>query len=259
MTASGKPWSGMRDTDGYNPSWYKEWFGEEYLTVYKHRDNRDALRLTALILRHASVGPRARVLDLACGNGRHSFLLARHFHTVIGLDLSAHLLRVARERKESSDSPCFVRGDMRFLPFKAEFDLVASLFTSFGYFDDDAQHRRVAAEIARVLRPGGRFVIDYFNAPYVRDHLVPEGEREMDGLRITEKRWIAGGRVNKKIWIEKRDGTKSFQESVRMFSEQELVNVFAAAGIEPQHVFGDYDGSPLTPSSPRMIIFGKKA
>ncbi|HED11150.1 MAG TPA: class I SAM-dependent methyltransferase [Caldithrix abyssi] len=248
----------MHSMDGYNPSWYKEWFGEDYLTVYKHRDNSDARRLTALILRHCPVGSGGKVLDLACGNGRHSFLLARHFSTVIGLDLSAHLLRVAQNSRKSSACPCFVRGDMRLLPFKSGFDLVASLFTSFGYFDDDAQHRQVAGEIARVLRPGAYFVIDYFNAAYVRDHLVAEGERVIEGRIIREKRWIEGGRVNKKILIEKDGRIKSFLESVRMFSGQELVNLFTAAGIETQHMFGDYDGSALTPSSPRMIIFGKK-
>ncbi len=258
MKVSGKLWSGMCNTDGYNPSWYKEWFGEDYLTVYKHRDDKDARRLIALILKHGPADRHGRVLDLACGNGRHSFLLARHFSTVVGLDLSAHLLQVAQAGRKSATCPCFVRADMRRLPFKPGFRLVVSLFTSFGYFDDDAQHRQVAAEIGRVLQPEGHFVIDYFNAAYVREHLVPEGQRETEGLRIREKRWIDRGRINKKIWIEKNNEIKSFQESVRMFSEPELLSLFTAAGIEIRQVFGDYDGSPLSPLSPRMILFGKK-
>ncbi len=259
MKVSGKHWSGIRNMDGYKASWYKEWFGEDYLTVYKHRDNNDARRLTALIVHYCSPKELNTVLDLACGNGRHSFLLAKHFKHVIGLDLSRHLLdRARRARKNGDACPCFVRADMRLLPFKGHFDLVASLFTSFGYFDDDGQHRRVAEEISRVLKQGGYFVMDYFNADYVKQHLVPEGERIMEGMLIREKRWIEKGRVFKKITIEKNGRPKSFYEAVRMFSREEMVTMFSRAGIEIRHIFGDYDGSPFTSRAPRMILFGNK-
>ncbi|RMH62699.1 MAG: class I SAM-dependent methyltransferase [Calditrichaeota bacterium] len=245
--------------DGYKSGWYKEWFGEDYLTVYQHRDNKDAEQLIRLIRTHIPVSGGSTILDLACGNGRHSFLLARDFPKVFGLDLSMPLLRKAvHTQTQGPHTPLFIRGDMRHLPLYPVFDLVLSLFTSFGYFDRDEEHAQVAREMARVLKPGGFLVLDYFNARYVRTHLVPEGERDMDGRRIREYRRIDGNRVVKKIEIIDDKGPKVYYESVRLFEAGELEALFRAAGITIRHIFGNYDGSPSGANSPRLILMGKK-
>ncbi len=245
--------------DGYKSGWYKEWFGEDYLTVYQHRDNKDAEQLVGLIEKHINLPSSARILDLACGNGRHSFILARRFMRVFGLDLSTPLLQKAlRSKKNKQTYPCFIQGDMRALPFKPAFNLVLSLFTSFGYFDEEEEHERVAREMGRILLPGGYFVMDYFNAPYVRAGLKAEGEREFNGRRIYEKRWIKDRRVIKKIEIEYNGTTRTYYESVRMFEADELQQLLRAGGIETLYTFGDYNGGALHTDAPRLIIIGKK-
>lgn len=126
--------------------WFKQWFGEEYHDLYAHRDEADARRAVDLIRRVVTLESGAWILDLACGPGRHAAELARAGGRVVGFDLSRAMLRRARER----NSAVLVRGDMRALPFKSgSFALAVNLFTSFGYFLDDAEHARVVCGRSR--------------------------------------------------------------------------------------------------------------
>jgi SAM-dependent methyltransferase len=150
--------------------WFENWFGEEYIALYPHRDEEEARVVATLIAEQVQLPNTARVLDLACGAGRHQRELCDHWWTV-GLDLSPALLRVARSQDRANP---LVRADMRRLPFATgALDMVVNLFTSFGYFRDDAQHRVVIQEVARVTRKRGWFVLDFLNAPQVRSTLVP--------------------------------------------------------------------------------------
>jgi len=255
-----KPYPGMSQIIGYKKNWYKEWFGEDYLTVYQHRDDEDAQKLIKLIRTYVTISPDSYLLDLACGNGRHTYALAQYSQNVIGLDLSRPLLRKALQKKKDKQiTSSFVQADMRYFPFKIKFDTIFSLFTSFGYFDSDEKHLQVAREIAASLNPGGTFIIDYFNARYVRDTLITYGERLVDDVRIKEKRWLSDKRVHKNIVIMKEDGEKYFQESVRLFELTELSVLLQEAGITTVRVFGDYDGSPYSAGSKRMILFAINA
>lgn len=236
--------------------WFESWFGEEYVSLYPHRDTADAEDAVELIERYFESRSNARVLDLACGGGRHSRLLSARWATV-GLDLSPVLLRHARKEAPSAE---FVRGDMRVLPFHdAAFKLVVNLFTSFGYFDDDASHMQVIGEVARVTAPGGTFVLDFLNTEHIRDTLVPYDEKEIGGRIIEQRREISddGRYVTKRICI--RDSNREYTERVRLFEKDELTRMMERSGFEIGHVFGDYAADRLTDESPRVIIFGKRA
>lgn len=245
----------MCKTSGYKKNWYKEWFGEEYLTVYEHRDEQDAKDLVNLILTHIPVSASTRILDVACGAGRHAGYFAGITPHVFGIDLSKHLLDQARP---AGKPPYFIRGDMRRLPVRKPFDLIFSLFTSFGYFEDDETNRNVAVEMSRVLKKNGHIVIDYLNPEYVASHLVPEGERMAGDLCIFEKRWIEKDRVHKQIRLNSNGDDKIFYESVRLFSAGEMRDILNRAGIRIRNVFGEYNGRPFEKDSSRMIIFGRK-
>ena len=237
-------------------NWFEESFGEDYLSLYPHRDETEAERVTELIAARVAGVRVHRALDLACGAGRHSRLLGERWWTV-GLDLSRALLRVAK--KESPDAP-FVRADMRLLPFRERaFDLVVNLFTSFGYFDDDKQHLRVMLEVAAVVRPGGIFVVDFFNAQQVRRTLVPRDEKRIDGVVVEQLRSIsADGRyVEKTIRLPAKG--KQFLERVRLFSPADLEGMLKAAGFTIQECAGDYDGSPWSAEAPRVIFFAVRS
>ena len=235
--------------------WFEQWFGEEYLHAYPHRDDEDAERLVRLLAAYGVVGAGERVLDLGCGPGRHAAALARRGARVVGLDLSLPLLCAARRRGAGP----LVRGDMRQLPFgTAAFDIVLNLFTSFGYFESDEEHRVVVREAARVLRPGGRFVLDFLNAPAVRAGLVARDERRTGGTTVVQERRISedGRFVIKSIHV--CGNSRTFTERVRLYGRADLERMLATSGMAPETVAGDYDGAPHGTASPRLILVGRR-
>jgi SAM-dependent methyltransferase len=236
--------------------WFEDWFGEEYLALYEHRDHHEAREVVTLIAERMGDAVDAPVLDLACGAGRHQRTLGERGWWTVGLDLSPSLLRAARG--EDRTAP-LVRADMRELPFAGRsFALVVNLFTSFGYFREDAQHLRVLTEVARVLQPGGWFVLDYLHAGQVRQSLVHHDERTVGTVTVEQEREIsADGRfVRKTITIG--DLGRTFVERVRLFEPSELAALCTGAGFVVDSVFGDYDGSPLRDDSPRTILFARR-
>ncbi len=232
--------------------WFEQWFGEEYLRLYPHRDEQDAGEAVALVDQAVSLAGR-RALDLACGPGRHAMHLAARGARTVGFDLSLPLL--ARARSRAGSTVQFVRGDMRQLPFgPATFDVVVNLFTSFGYFAEDAQHVTVLRSVATLLTRGGSFVLDYFNAPWVRRALVPREERVVGRQRVIVERQISADEryVTKEMHL--LDDGRSFVERVRLFTPDDLERLLASAGLRVTHRFGDYAGGPLTPAAPRAIL-----
>jgi SAM-dependent methyltransferase len=235
--------------------WFQRWFGEEYIALYPHRDAAEAEHAVELIERTIGDARVKRALDLACGAGRHSQMLAQRWETT-GLDLSEVLLRLAHE--ENADAE-FVRGDMRILPFRdAAFELVVNLFTSFGYFEDDESHQRVVREVSRVTAKYGTFVLDFLNTTELRRNLVAYDEQNIGGQIVEQRREISDDDrfVIKRICV--RNTGKEFTERVRLFETADLSGMMGAAGFDVIASYGNYDASPLTPNSPRVILFGRK-
>ncbi len=235
--------------------WFESWFGADYVALYPHRNEAEAERAIELIGRNLGDTPVTLALDVACGAGRHSRILARRWGTT-GLDLSEVLLRLAHRETSEAD---FVRGDMRVLPFRTgAFGLVVNLFTSFGYFQDDASHLRVIEEVARVTSRGGTFVLDFLNTSQLRETLVPYDERDIGGKIVEQRREISddGRFVIKRICIRGTD--REFTERVRLFEAGDLSWMMESAGFKVSAMYGNYDASALTPKSPRAIIFGRR-
>ena len=235
--------------------WFESWFGEEYVALYPHRNEAEAERAVSLIERTLGDARISRVLDLACGSGRHAKFLGHRWWTS-GVDLSDVLLRLA---KKNGVPARLVRADIRDLPYRTEsFDLVVNLFTSFGYFETDDEHEHVIRDLRRVMTSGGVFVIDYLNAELTRKSLVPRDESVVGGKSVVQRREISsdGRFVVKHIDIE-TDG-RHFIERVRLFSRAELEGILTRAGFHVEQSFGDYDGAALTNESKRVILFARK-
>lgn len=240
--------------------WYKQAFGSHYAEIYSHRDEEDARRAVRFILGLAEIrSDRGPVLDLCCGEGRHSFEMAQRAAAfVAGLDLSPSLLQSAQSRKKQShQAPAFLRGDMRRLPFaNAQFTLVLNLFTSFGYFLHAEENRQVLVEVSRVLRPGGYMLLDHIHPAWLRQHLQHKTERTTSGgIRVFEHRHIREetGRVEKEIEFEIQGEPQKVVESVQMYSPEEMRSLARSAGLETVRIYGDFDGCELSPQSPRAI------
>lgn len=231
--------------------WYKSSFGKDYLKVYAHRDQQQARQEIDFIIEVSNLKPQARVLDLSCGAGRHLQQLVMRGYKAIGLDLSAELLSHAKLVGPT------VNADMQSIPFADNsFDLVQSLFTSIGYFQTDAQNQAVFSQVYQLLVKNGLYFIDYLNFHQVLNNLQAYSEKSVADLKITERRSYdpVSKRVEKSIQINDR----RYFESVRVYSDEELVKMLEAVGFKTCKLFGDFAAVNFSPSSKRLIILAQK-
>jgi SAM-dependent methyltransferase len=236
--------------------WYHTWFTDDYLALYPHRDEADAARLVELITRVTGWGAGWRVLDVGCGPGRHAAVVERAGVSYVGLDLSLPLLARARQ---VTTAP-LVRADMRRLPVRAgSVQAVLSLFTSFGYFEHDAEHESTLAGMARALARDGWLVLDFLNAAQVRQGLpiTPPVPAPAAAGAMVSKHLSADGRfVMKHITLA--TGVRHL-ERVRLFGEDDLRAMLERAGLRIRAAFGDYDGGAPSPSAPRTLLLAQAA
>lgn len=242
-------------------TWYDDWFSSPwYLRLYQHRSEQEALSGVELINRVGEITPGATILDLACGYGRHSLALAEAGYNVVGLDNSEQLIAMANEQY-SHHRVSYVQGDMRGPLPRGPFDVVASFFTSFGYFDDPADDLKVLQAAAAVLKPKGRFLLDFLNADELRQNLEPETLSILSGVTIIQERKIVDGCVVKDITInDPCSGEVTFQERVRLYSSDELKEMIASAGMQVDLVLGSYTAEPFDKeSSKRCIVLAHRS
>ncbi|MBX7257539.1 MAG: class I SAM-dependent methyltransferase [Candidatus Hydrogenedentes bacterium] len=240
-------------------SWFKRAFGDLYPVVYAHRTVEAARPEAQFAARMLALREADSLLDIGCGSGRHLIHLCDVCGHCSGLDYSPDLLAEARE--QLGHNVLLVRADMRAIPFDATFDVVVNFFTSFGYFFAEEDNLKVIRELVRVLKPGGRYFIDYMNAKHARSTLKPSSSRTSEGYEIRETRWIdlALRRVNKSTRVLK-DGmeVEHTSESVRLYEQEEFVSMLRGAGLSVDQCYGNYAGAPLSDDQPRMIVIGKK-
>lgn len=243
--------------------WWKGYFDEKYLMEYEPlfdpaRDRAEVAR----IIDHLALPVGARILDCPCGQGRHAHLLAEAGYRVDGVDYSATLLARARARGTRPDLR-YTRADMRRLPapFRNRFDAVINVFTSFGFFADPADDRRVVREFARVLRPGGVLLWhggsrDGVSARFLsrdwwctRDGTLVAQERSFDplsGCLTIESHWRG----------PKRRGRRDHR--IRLYSATHLAELFREAGLIVEAAFDGWTGHPLTRKSSEMLLVARK-
>ncbi len=238
-------------------NWYKDWFESvEYLNVYSHREENDAINLFKLIKDSLDLAQNPKILDAACGSGRFSNYLVMKGFDVTSFDLSSQLLKTAQKNTKSMTSaPKYVRADMRFLPFKSTFDLVLNMFTSFGYFNSDKENFSFIISVAKLMAEKGYFIFDFLNKDYVMKNIIPVSRKRVDNKIITEQRKITNNRVEKTITIQSNSKSKVFRESVNLYSKDEIISNFKTFGLKVYKIFGDYHGSEFDKyNSDRLII-----
>ena len=245
--------------------WYETAFEADYLDRYPHRDDAEARRDVAAIVRLLESAPARPLLDLGCGAGRHLVAFwEAGFRSLVGLDLSSELLDVACRRiAEAGGANVELRClDMRQIPYENHFDVAVSLFTSFGYFETDGENADVLRSVWRALRPGGRFLVDTLNREWTIAHLVPHEEIDLPEGRGDVRRALStdGARVEKTVRTAAGNPPAEVvrRESVRMYAAEELRAMFRDAGFTDVQAYGSLRGEPLGPDSRRLIVVGRK-
>jgi SAM-dependent methyltransferase len=239
-------------------NWFQNWFDTPYYhLLYRHRDGNEARDFLARLIDFIGIPQTARVLDLACGKGRHSMELHRLGYEVVGLDLSASSIDEAR-KFETIGLEFYVH-DMRELYWTEHFDAVFNLFTSFGYFHSAEDDQHTINGVADALRPKGIFVLDFLNVNKVVSNMVGEETQMVDGVEFHVSRSLVSGMIEKKITVVDGDNELYFTEQVDALTLNEFTKYFENAGLELEHVFGSYLLEPFNVmTSDRLIMIARK-
>jgi len=241
-------------------TWFVDWFSSPYYhLLYQHRDDDEAFLFIKELIKHMAPVAGSKMLDVACGKGRHSKVFAEMGYDVTGIDLSLESIKEALESEE--ENLHFYQHDMR-LPFWIHyFDYAFNFFTSFGYFKTRREHDNAIRTIAQSLKTNGYFVLDYLNVHYAEDHLIKKAVKEIDEVKFHINKWHDEEHFYKQIQIEDKGVLipHSYTEKVAKFNLGDFNDMFAYQGLQIQEVFGDYHfGDYHVRKSPRLIMIAKK-
>lgn len=236
MPNSQNPKSPNEDSTCNN--WFASWFDSPYYHVlYKERNYREAQIFMDNLTHYLNLPEHAKVLDLACGKGRHAIYLNQLGFDVLGVDLSENSIAIAN--KNANNTLHFEVHDMR-QPFEEKYDAIFNLFTSFGYFACDTDHLKTLIAIKESLSDYGFGVIDFMNVTQVIANLIQEETKTVDGIDFHIKRFHIDGYIYKEIDFEDQGIKHHFTEKVRAFTLQDFQELMTEAGIYLLDIFGDY-------------------
>jgi ubiquinone/menaquinone biosynthesis C-methylase UbiE len=255
----------MKTKKANQPEWFREFYVEELTELVGFPSKEDTKRQAAFVLKTLNLPSRAKILDLCCGYGRVTSVLAKgNDYRITGVDLSEDFLQIARS-EFSSPNIKYVQSDMRNLPFKNKFDAVVNLFTSFGYFETDEENEKVLSQINKALKTNGLFLLDYenkfnfvinevlkkkrswYNTKHHQLYLIENDYDFLNEREIVSFRQYKDGAIVKQVCY-----------NIRLFSFPELKTMLIRNGFEILGVWGDFDGAPASVDSKRLITLSKK-
>lgn len=243
----------------HKTDWFESWFASPYYPIlYKHRDSLEAEGFVEKLINHLMPQPGSRMLDIACGEGRHSIQLADRGFDVTGIDLSQP--SIAKAQQSERDNLHFMVHDMRNPFYINYFQFAFNFFTSFGYFGNPRDNQMAAKSFATALRKDGILVLDYLNFEYTAAHLIPEETVEREQVTFYIRRKLEDGYFVKEIRFHDVDGSERiYTERVSAFQLSDFQRIFQNAGLALVNTYGDYKlGHYNAADSPRLILIFKK-
>jgi SAM-dependent methyltransferase len=243
-------------------NWWREFFDNAYLKIYRTEDLLKAPREVEGIVEILNLPTGSKILDLCCGYGRHSIPLARRGYMMTGLDLSDVLLSKAKnDSKKEGVEVKWIEGDMRDIPLENEFDGAINIFTAFGYFKEDSENEKVIHSVFRSLKRGGKFLLETINREWIirnfqeKDWEILSGktvaldERELD---------LEKSRSRARTLILGKEKRSERSLSLRLYTLTEMISILNQAGLNVKSVYGGLDGSEYSLNSKRMVILAEK-
>lgn len=239
-------------------NWFKEWFNSEYYhLLYNNRDNSEAQLVIKNLFEYLQLPQNAKILDLACGKGRHAIQVSEMGFDTVGIDLSEESIQFAKQFEKSQLK--FEIGDMRKLTYRNEFDLVLNLFTSFGYFKEEESNFQVIQSIEQSLKKKGYLVLDYLNVEKVKPFLPLSEEIHREGVVFKISKFIKENFIVKEICFEVNGDNYKQTELVELITEEQFETYFQRANLKLLHKFGDYSLADFDVlNSDRLILLAKK-
>jgi SAM-dependent methyltransferase len=244
--------------------WSVTYFGKEHFDIYSPMllEERTAREVEGIV-KLLDLPRGSRILDLACGHGRHAIPLAQWGFQVTGQDLSELFLERARAETQARGATIrWVHSDMRKIPFVDELDAIINIFTAFGYFESDTEDEQVLHQVHKALRPGGHFLLDLMHRDAMVRRFQPfDLSRRDDGLVVTEERHFdqLAGRTTVRVTLFYPDGRRTeLGHVVRSYTLTELAGMLGRSALEVQATYGGLDGSPLTLDSRRLVVIAQK-
>ncbi len=237
--------------------WFKNWFDTAYYHIlYKKRDHSEASRFIDALVDFLAPQKGSKFLDLACGKGRHSIYLNQKGFDVTGLDLSHNSIQCAKQLE--SQSLRFLEHDMRLPLQNFEFDYILNLFTSFGYFDEIEDDIAVIRNVMQCLKPGGTFILDYFNAAKPNANFDVLFTKTIDNIDFEIIKHIKDGRIIKEITVNDSGKILKYAEQVRLYNLEQFKQIVTDQGLTIVQTFGSYDLETYNEAtSDRLILVVK--
>lgn len=237
--------------------WFESWFDSPYYHVlYKERNENEAHSLLDNLINFLKPVTDSKILDVACGKGRHSLYLHRKGFTVTGFDLSPE--NIEYDRQFENDRLSFFKHDMREIFRNHYFDYVFNLFSSFGYFEKEQDNAKTIHANAASLKTGGILVLDYMNSVKVKNTLIPDESKTINGITFHIHRKIEHGNVIKKINFSDQGIDYEFYERLYLFDRKDFEKYFINDHLQVTHVFGDYDLNAFDENKSDRLIFTAK-
>jgi SAM-dependent methyltransferase len=233
--------------------WFETWFNSRYYHIlYNYRDEHDAVFFLNHLIEYLQPESEDRILDLACGRGRHSVYLNKKGFDVVGVDLSAESIAYASAFE--NDKLLFEVHDMRNLLCTNSFRYVFNLFTSFGYFERKSENEKVIVNISKTLVPGGKLILDFLNVELIRHGDYKEEIKNIEGISFRINKKIKENLIVKTIEFTDEQKDFHFEEKLNLLTQEDFEQFFKKAGLTIEAKFGDYSLSPFVAEhSPRLI------
>lgn len=251
----------MRKMESY---WYRKIWT---LDIQDQSWVEDTKRQVDFIVKKLKLAGNERILDLACGFGRHSLELARRGFEVVGVDITPDYVAFATEQagKEKRNAK-FYCSDIRELGFRNEFDVVLNMADgAIGYLENDTENRKIFEVISAALKPGGQHFMDIMNADYARSHFPckhwDSGEK---GLTLSQFAWDDASKTMIYGQIDYHFGDilskPEFLEGnpIRLYTLDEIITEYASLGMQVKQSFADFSGKCLTENDIQMIVCSEK-
>lgn len=238
--------------------WFASWFDSPfYHILYKNRDDEEAQQFISNLIQHIHLKKNAKVMDLACGKGRHARMLHQEGLRVLGVDLSPNSISAAK--KIEQDGLSFDVHDMREVYSNEKFEAIFNLFTSFGYFNDESDNIKMLESIHSMLNKDGLLIIDFMNASKVISNLVENEIKTVDDVQFTIKRTYDGKHIFKNISFNDGKQIQQHTERVQAVLLNDFKRLLHLNNFKILSIFGDFDLNHFDEeNSDRLIIIAQK-